>query len=186
MAGTSPVMTEYRRKNMPAYWVARSKINDPVEYKKYTDLVPGHHRQVRRQGAGARRQVPDHGRSRQIPAVSSSSNSRPWSRASPVSHRRNMTAPQRSGAAAPARSKPSWSRASEACFTRRQAGPTACPPCGSYWYGAIGRSRRLFLRCESPATAALRLSAGWTIARAHWHYLASIKNQILGREHYAA
>jgi uncharacterized protein (DUF1330 family) len=30
-----------RRKSMPAYWVARSKINDPVEYKKYTDLVPG-------------------------------------------------------------------------------------------------------------------------------------------------
>ena len=25
---------------MPAYWVARSKINDPVEYKKYMDLVP--------------------------------------------------------------------------------------------------------------------------------------------------
>src|SRR3954447_16578450 len=25
---------------MPAYWVARSKITDPVEYKKYTDLVP--------------------------------------------------------------------------------------------------------------------------------------------------
>ncbi len=25
---------------MPAYWVARSKIHDPVEYKKYTDLVP--------------------------------------------------------------------------------------------------------------------------------------------------
>jgi uncharacterized protein (DUF1330 family) len=25
---------------MPAYWVARSKINDPVQYKKYTDLVP--------------------------------------------------------------------------------------------------------------------------------------------------
>jgi uncharacterized protein (DUF1330 family) len=25
---------------MPAYWVARSKINDPVEYKQYTDLVP--------------------------------------------------------------------------------------------------------------------------------------------------
>src|SRR4029078_5186492 len=24
---------------MPAYWVARSKINDPVEYKKYTDQV---------------------------------------------------------------------------------------------------------------------------------------------------
>ena len=26
---------------MAAYWVARSKINDPVEYKKYTDRVPG-------------------------------------------------------------------------------------------------------------------------------------------------
>jgi uncharacterized protein (DUF1330 family) len=26
---------------MPAYWVARSRIIDPVEYKKYTDRVPG-------------------------------------------------------------------------------------------------------------------------------------------------
>jgi len=26
---------------MAAYWVARSKINDAVEYKKYTDRVPG-------------------------------------------------------------------------------------------------------------------------------------------------
>ncbi len=25
---------------MPAYWVARSRIEDPVEYKKYTDQVP--------------------------------------------------------------------------------------------------------------------------------------------------
>ncbi|HTS94002.1 MAG TPA: DUF1330 domain-containing protein [Stellaceae bacterium] len=25
---------------MPAYWVARSRVIDPVEYKKYTDLVP--------------------------------------------------------------------------------------------------------------------------------------------------
>lgn len=25
---------------MAAYWVARAKINDPVQYKKYTDLVP--------------------------------------------------------------------------------------------------------------------------------------------------
>jgi uncharacterized protein (DUF1330 family) len=24
---------------MPAYWIARSKINDLVEYKKYTDRV---------------------------------------------------------------------------------------------------------------------------------------------------
>lgn len=26
---------------MTAYWVARSRINDPVAYKRYTDLVPG-------------------------------------------------------------------------------------------------------------------------------------------------
>jgi uncharacterized protein (DUF1330 family) len=26
---------------MPAYWVARSKINDPAAYKKYTDRIPG-------------------------------------------------------------------------------------------------------------------------------------------------
>jgi uncharacterized protein (DUF1330 family) len=26
---------------MPAYWVARARIVDPVAYKKYTDLVPG-------------------------------------------------------------------------------------------------------------------------------------------------
>ena len=25
---------------MPAYWVARSKINNPDQYKKYADLVP--------------------------------------------------------------------------------------------------------------------------------------------------
>ena len=25
---------------MPAYWIARSRIIDPVAYKKYTDLVP--------------------------------------------------------------------------------------------------------------------------------------------------
>jgi uncharacterized protein (DUF1330 family) len=26
---------------MPAYWVARSRINDPLAYKRYTDQVPG-------------------------------------------------------------------------------------------------------------------------------------------------
>ncbi len=25
---------------MPAYWIARSRITEPVAYKKYTDLVP--------------------------------------------------------------------------------------------------------------------------------------------------
>ena len=25
---------------MPAYWVARAKVNDPVEYKKYAERVP--------------------------------------------------------------------------------------------------------------------------------------------------
>ena len=27
-------------RTMPAYWVARSKINNPDEYKKYADQVP--------------------------------------------------------------------------------------------------------------------------------------------------
>jgi uncharacterized protein (DUF1330 family) len=26
---------------VPAYWIARSKILDPVAYKKYTDRIPG-------------------------------------------------------------------------------------------------------------------------------------------------
>jgi|SRR5450432_1831425 len=26
---------------MSAYWIAHAKINDPVEYKKYTDPLPG-------------------------------------------------------------------------------------------------------------------------------------------------
>jgi len=26
---------------MAAYWIAHAKINDPVEYKKYTDQIPG-------------------------------------------------------------------------------------------------------------------------------------------------
>jgi uncharacterized protein (DUF1330 family) len=26
---------------MVAYWIARAKVNDPDQYKKYTDLVPG-------------------------------------------------------------------------------------------------------------------------------------------------
>lgn len=25
---------------MPAYWIARAKVNDPAEYGKYTDRVP--------------------------------------------------------------------------------------------------------------------------------------------------
>ena len=38
----TPVASGFSRKGdrMPAYWVARAKINDPVEYKKYTDRVP--------------------------------------------------------------------------------------------------------------------------------------------------
>lgn len=26
---------------MPAYWIARSKVNDPEVYSRYTDAVPG-------------------------------------------------------------------------------------------------------------------------------------------------
>ena len=66
---------------MPAYWVARSKINDPVEYKKYTDLVPAIIAKYRRQGAGARRAPPDHGRAATSSTASWWSSSRPSSRA---------------------------------------------------------------------------------------------------------
>jgi uncharacterized protein (DUF1330 family) len=40
-ASLSQYRVSVQEGNMPAYWVARSKIYDPVEYKKYTDLVPG-------------------------------------------------------------------------------------------------------------------------------------------------
>jgi uncharacterized protein (DUF1330 family) len=37
----SPDAAAFARKlPMPAYWIARSKINDPAAYKRYTDLVP--------------------------------------------------------------------------------------------------------------------------------------------------
>jgi uncharacterized protein (DUF1330 family) len=39
---------------MPAYWCARSRITDPVRYKKYTDQVPGivaaHHGRILARG----------------------------------------------------------------------------------------------------------------------------------------
>jgi uncharacterized protein (DUF1330 family) len=38
---TCPTAKNDGDRPMTAYWIARSKINDPVEYKKYTDLVPG-------------------------------------------------------------------------------------------------------------------------------------------------
>ena len=43
---------------MPAYWVARSKIHDPVQYKRYTDLVPAiiarHEGKILARGGGYR------------------------------------------------------------------------------------------------------------------------------------
>ena len=82
---------------MPAYWVARSKVNDPVEYKKYTDLVPGI---IAKFGGkvlarGGRFQIMEG----PFP---------PSSRASPVSLRPNTTRPRRSGAVAREKSKRSW------------------------------------------------------------------------------
>ena len=35
------VLTVGMEDDMVAYWVARSKVNNPDQYKKYTDLVPG-------------------------------------------------------------------------------------------------------------------------------------------------
>ena len=54
---------------MPAYWVARSKINDPVAYKKYTDLVPAiiarHGGKVLSRGAP----IPGHGGPEEVRAL---------------------------------------------------------------------------------------------------------------------
>ena len=74
---------------MPAYWVARAKVTDPVAYKKYTDQVPGI--LARYDGKvlarGGRYQIME-GRRRTFTGSSSSSFQR-WSRVSPVSSRRN-------------------------------------------------------------------------------------------------
>src|SRR5690242_8194355 len=40
-AGEGRVRDKGESTTMPAYWLARSKVNDPAEYKKYADLVPG-------------------------------------------------------------------------------------------------------------------------------------------------
>jgi uncharacterized protein (DUF1330 family) len=39
-AGDRAAEPRTEERKMPAYWVARGRINDPVEYKKYTDRVP--------------------------------------------------------------------------------------------------------------------------------------------------
>jgi uncharacterized protein (DUF1330 family) len=40
MAKSAKAGNDERGDSMPAYWVARSRIIDPVAYKKYTDRVP--------------------------------------------------------------------------------------------------------------------------------------------------
>src|SRR4030095_11348023 len=40
LVALAEIVSAVQEVSMPAYWVARSKINDPVEYKKYTDVVP--------------------------------------------------------------------------------------------------------------------------------------------------
>src|SRR5262245_17102984 len=112
---------------MPAYWVARSKVNDPVEYKKYTDLVPGI---IAKYGGkvlarGGRFQImegPD--KFHRFVVIEF-----PTRRASRVLRLPNMTLRRRSAAAARARSRPSWSRAARrrrgnvARHRRRNGGP---------------------------------------------------------------
>ena len=44
---------------MPAYWLARCRIDDPVNTSSSTDLVPAHHREIRRQSARPRRALQD-------------------------------------------------------------------------------------------------------------------------------
>jgi uncharacterized protein (DUF1330 family) len=109
MDGRNKSGHNYEEKLMPAYWVARSKINDPVEYKKYTDLVPGI---ITKFGGkvlarGGRFQImegPDKFHRFIVIEFPTSS------RAPPVSHRRNTTRLLPSDAVAPVKSRPSWSK----------------------------------------------------------------------------
>ena len=57
------------RRDMPAYWVARSKVNDPVEYKKYTDQVPAIIAKFGGKVLARGGTFSDHGRSGQIPPL---------------------------------------------------------------------------------------------------------------------
>ena len=91
---------------MPAYWLARSRIVDPVQYKKYTDRIPAI---LAKYGGkvlarGGRFQImegPD--RFRRFVVIEF----RRGSRASPASNPGNMRMPRRSAATAPAKSKSS-------------------------------------------------------------------------------
>ena len=53
---------------MPAYWVALSKINDPIEYKKYTDRVPAILGKYGGKVLARGGRFKNHGRAAQIPA----------------------------------------------------------------------------------------------------------------------
>ncbi len=94
---------------MPAYWVARSKINDPVEYKKYTDLVPGiiakyGGKVLARGGKFQIMEGPD--KFHRFIVIEFPT----FEQGVACFKYRNTTAPPRSGAPARARSKPSWWR----------------------------------------------------------------------------
>src|SRR5262249_35069396 len=39
--GPARALTIGMEEEMAAYWIARAKVNDPDQYKKYADLVPG-------------------------------------------------------------------------------------------------------------------------------------------------
>ena len=109
MAGTSPAMTEKEEAPMPAYWLARSKVNDPAEYKKYADLVPGI---VAKYGGkflarGGRYEIVEGPEKfHRFIVIEFPPSNRAWR----VSARRSTRRPPASAAAAQARWKPSWWR----------------------------------------------------------------------------
>jgi uncharacterized protein (DUF1330 family) len=93
---------------MPAYWVARSRIIDPVEYKKYTDRVPGIIAEFGGKvlARGGRFQImegPD--KFHRFVVIEFPT----LEQASPASNRGSTTRPRRSVAPAPARSRRSSS-----------------------------------------------------------------------------
>ena len=89
---------------MPAYWVARSRIDDPAAYKKYTDLVPDILAKYggRALARGGKFQIMEGpAKFQRFIVVEFPTSSRAW----PASTRRNISAPPPSAATAAAKSK---------------------------------------------------------------------------------
>ena len=104
---------------MVAYWVARSKVNNPDQYKKYTDLAPAIIGKFGGKFLARGGKFKKSSRARRNSTASSSSSSRASRRRSPATNRPNTLRPRRTARrTARASWRSSSSRASETPPTR--------------------------------------------------------------------